>query len=99
VKPGLSKKFHFPWSVPFQVTAKLSDLNCELLGNYGRKFVVDVNRMKLCNGNVKQEAKPVPKHRRLPKFKGDELSGDTAETESIQAGIAFYPLVVETPPQ
>jgi hypothetical protein len=47
VKPGLSKKFHFLWSGPFQVTAKLSYLNYELLHNQGRKFVVHVNRMKL----------------------------------------------------
>jgi hypothetical protein len=33
VKPRHSRKFHFPWSGPFQITAKLSDLNYELLGH------------------------------------------------------------------
>jgi hypothetical protein len=58
VKPGRSKKFHYLWSGPFQVTAKLSDLNYELLGNQGRKFIVHVNRMKLCHRDISPEPNP-----------------------------------------
>jgi hypothetical protein len=47
VKTCLSKKFHYLWSGPFQVTAKRSDLNYELLANQGRKFVVHVIRKEL----------------------------------------------------
>jgi len=31
-KPGLSKKFHFYWTCPYQTTGKLSDLNYEVQG-------------------------------------------------------------------
>jgi hypothetical protein len=31
-KPGLSKKFHFYWTCPYQTTGKLSDLNYEVKG-------------------------------------------------------------------
>jgi len=45
-KPGLSKKFFSVWSGPYRVTAKLSYLNYEILGQNGRKFVVHLNRLK-----------------------------------------------------
>jgi hypothetical protein len=63
MKPRHSKKFHFLWSGPFQITAKLSDLNYELLGHKARKFIVHVNRLKPCLGPAKQEAKPTPRCR------------------------------------
>jgi hypothetical protein len=71
VKPGLSKKFHYLWSGPFQVTAKLSDLNYELLGNQRRKFVVHENRMKMCHSDVRVEPKPVPRRMRPPRLASD----------------------------
>jgi len=37
VKPGTSKKFHFPWSGPFEITAKISDLNYEILDHSNKK--------------------------------------------------------------
>jgi len=46
VKPGRSKKFHFPWSGPFKITAKISDLNYEILDHGNKKRIVHVNRLK-----------------------------------------------------
>jgi hypothetical protein len=51
-KQGLSKGFFAVWSCPFRVTAKLSDLNYEILGRNGRKFVVHLNRLKACHGRA-----------------------------------------------
>ena len=45
-KPGLCRKFHKPWTGPFKVTAKLSDLNYEIISLRGKKFVVYINRLK-----------------------------------------------------
>jgi hypothetical protein len=44
-KPGLCHKFHKPWPGPFKVTAKLSDLNYEIISLCGKKFV-HINRLK-----------------------------------------------------
>ena len=30
MKPGLCRKFHKPWTGPYKITAKLSDLNYEI---------------------------------------------------------------------
>jgi len=53
-----SKKFHFSWTGPFQVTAKLSDLNYELLGHNDRKFIVNINRLKPCNRAANRKSNP-----------------------------------------
>ena len=45
-KPGLTRKFFKPWSGPFQITAKVSELNYEILGKNDRKSVVHINRLK-----------------------------------------------------
>jgi hypothetical protein len=38
VKPGLSKKFHRSWSGPYRITAKISDLNYEILDQRNKKL-------------------------------------------------------------
>jgi hypothetical protein len=81
MKPGLSNNFHFPWSGPFWVIDKLSDLNYELLGHHERKFIVHVHQLKLCQGTVNQKPKPVPKWRHKTKHRGDDLSGMNNETD------------------
>jgi hypothetical protein len=61
VKPGLTKKFLKPWTGPFQVTARLSELNYEIM-DHNKMPVVHINMLKrptiqIC-GNLKQN-KPV----------------------------------------
>jgi hypothetical protein len=46
VKPGLSRKFHRAWSDPHKVTAKVTDLNYEIVDQKGRKQVIHSNRLK-----------------------------------------------------
>jgi hypothetical protein len=81
MKPGPLNNFYFPWSGPFRVTDKLSDLNYKLLGHHERKFIIHVHRLKLCQGTVNQKPNPVPKWRRKTKHRGDDLSGMNHETD------------------
>jgi len=46
IKPGLSRKFSKPWTGPYKVTVKISDLNYEIIDQKGRKQVVHMNRLK-----------------------------------------------------
>jgi len=46
IKPGLSRKFSKPWTGPYKVTVKISDLNYEIVDQKGRKQVVHINRLK-----------------------------------------------------
>jgi hypothetical protein len=46
LKLGLTKKFHFPWSGPFEITRKISDLNYEVADQNGKRQIVHVNRIK-----------------------------------------------------
>jgi len=70
VKPGRSKKYHFPWSGPFKITAKISDLNYEILDHGNKKRIVHVNRLKGAYCSETREAKPSRKrertHRNVP---------------------------------
>jgi hypothetical protein len=45
-KPGKCRKFHKPWTDPFKVTVKLSELNYEIVSMAGKKFLVHINRLK-----------------------------------------------------
>jgi len=44
--PGKCFKFHKFWTGPFKITAKLSDLNYEIVSMNHKKQVVHVNRLK-----------------------------------------------------
>ena len=46
-KPGKCFKFHKYWTGPFQITAKLSDLNYEITSMNNKTQVVHVNRLKI----------------------------------------------------
>jgi hypothetical protein len=50
VKPGLTRKFKRPWTGLYQITRKISDLNCEILGQNNKTQVVHVNRLKKAYG-------------------------------------------------
>jgi hypothetical protein len=46
-KPGKCSKFHKFWTGPFQITAKLSDLNYKIISMNNKIQVVHVNRLKI----------------------------------------------------
>ena len=73
-KPGLSKKFFSVWSGPYRVTAKLSELNYEILGQNRRKFVVHLNRLKACHGTAGCDSAPASKWLRRARPKRDTMS-------------------------
>jgi hypothetical protein len=98
VRPGFSRKFHRFSSGPFRVTAKRSDLNHELLGNKGRKFVVHVNRMKLCRGDVRSETNPVTRRKREPRRAKNKNAREASDAEQDQTAISSYPQVIERTP-
>jgi len=45
-KPGLTRKFHKPWTGPFKIVKKISDLNYRIVDQNGKLQVVHVNRLK-----------------------------------------------------
>jgi hypothetical protein len=51
VKPGLTRKFHTAWSGSHRVTAKVTELNYEIVDQKGRNQVVHSNRLKPYNGD------------------------------------------------
>jgi len=69
-KPGLTKKFHLPWTGPFQITKKISDLNFEIADQNGKRQVVHVNRLKKAysfdSWKSKQNQRPAKKPRKSP---------------------------------
>jgi hypothetical protein len=91
-KQGLSKKFFTVWSGPFRVTTKLSDLNYEILGRNGRKFVVHLNRLKACQGRAHYGQSPARKQTGMSRQKGDMKSGPDQEADMYPAAILSYPL-------
>jgi hypothetical protein len=58
IKPGLTKKLHFPWSGPFEITRKISDLNYEIADQNGKKQIVHVNRLKRAHNFKSWKTKP-----------------------------------------
>ena len=59
-KPGLSRKFHKYWVGPYKVTAKISELNYEILGKNDRRQLVYINRLKPAYGYCAPESKARP---------------------------------------
>ena len=47
--PGKCVKFHKYWTGPFQITAKLSDFNYEIISMNNKTKVVHVNRLKIAS--------------------------------------------------
>ena len=91
-RPGLSKKFFSVWSVPYRVTSKLSDLNYEILGQNGMKFVVHLNRLKACHGAMGCDPTQASKWPRTSRPKRDAMSRPDQETDMYPAAILSYPL-------
>jgi len=59
-KPGLSRKLHKYWVGPYKVTAKISEVNYEILGENDRRQVVHINRLKPAHGYCAPESKARP---------------------------------------
>jgi len=59
-KPGKCFKFHKFWTGPFQVTAKLSELNYEIVSMSHKKQVVHISRLKLVYDTEIWKTKPGP---------------------------------------
>ena len=57
VKNG-HKKFHLPWTGPYRVIRRLSDVNYRIQTIQGRrkKMVVHFNRLKRCNSPVEDQS-------------------------------------------
>jgi len=45
-RPGLSAKYFCPWTGPYQVTAKISNLNYEIQDRKAKRQIVHINRLK-----------------------------------------------------
>jgi hypothetical protein len=87
LKPGLTRKFRRPWTGPYQLTRKISELNYEIVDQNGKKQLVHVNRLKrlynqdLWKPNTKGNTrKKAPK--RLPKH-ADPCEEDEFRTRSL----------------
>jgi len=94
VKPGLSRKFHKVWSGPFRITAKISDLNYEIVDPNNKKQIVHVNRLKQAYNPDSWKPKVKKKAKRKSRNK---LPAHTEEEEEEQIKIGPFPLVLPTP--
>jgi hypothetical protein len=76
VKPGLSRKFHQAWSGPYRITAKISDLNYEIVDQKNKKQIVHVNRLKQAYNSdtwkpkAKQKAKRKSRKKNSSTYRG-----------------------------
>jgi hypothetical protein len=90
-KQVLSEKFFSVLSGPFRVTAKISDLNYEILGRNGRKFVVHLNGLKACHGRTQYGQNPARKQPGMSRQKLDMKSGPDQEADMYPAAILSCP--------
>ena len=88
----MSSKFHESWSGPYKITAKISDLNYEILGKNNRRQVVHINRLKPAYGYcaVESKARP-PRKGRIHRHSTSDASND----EQSDVKLATGPLAVE----
>jgi hypothetical protein len=46
LKPGLTRKFRRPWTGPYKITRKITEMNYEIVDQNDKKQLVHVNRLK-----------------------------------------------------
>ena len=92
-KPGLCHKFHKPWTGPFKVTAKLSDLNYEIISLRGKRFVVHINRLNRAYSEDMWEPKTNQKTLNKEKF------GAKKRVEEEEVTIGSAPILLSQPPE
>jgi len=91
-KPGKCFKFHKFWTGPFKITAKLSDLNYEIISMNHKKQIVHLNRLKkaydpeIWKSKHEREAPKKRINKRFPK-------SENQEEEDIRIG-SFPPLEI-----
>ena len=83
MKPGLSRKFRKPWSGPFKITTKISDLNYEIVYQNGKKQTVHVNRLKPAHNP--EIWKPKTERKVAKKCPNKPVTHLEAEEEEIRA--------------
>lgn len=80
MKPGLSWKFHKPWSGPHKITRVVTHLNYEIVDQKNKKQIVHVNRLKSAYDSEawkpKAERKTVEKLRKKPNLRSEEEQED-----------------------
>lgn len=95
-KPGKCFKFHKYWTGPFQITAKLSDLNYEIISMNNKTQVVHVNRLKIAWNP--ETWKPKQKLENT-KIRTEKKITKSDELEECEVQIGFRPLLKTRPPQ
>ena len=94
VKPGLSRKFHKVWSGPFRITAKISDLNYEIVDPNNKKQIVHVNRLKQAYNT---DALKPPAKQKAKRKSHNKAPAHTGEEDEEEIKIGSFPLVLPTP--
>jgi len=94
-KLGLSKKFYPSWTGPYRVTAKLPDLNYEILGQNGRKLVVHLNRLKAYRGATDRDPIQKSKGSQKARPKQDAMSRPDQRTYTFPVATLPYPFACD----
>jgi hypothetical protein len=92
MKVGQCRKFRKVWTGPFQITAKISDLNYEIVSQNSKKQIVHVNRLKWAYDPGIW--RPKPKQHNLAKRKPPAPLRDELEEDEIL--ISSCPLLEAT---
>jgi len=70
MKPGRSRKFYRPWTGPFKITRKISELYYEIIDMKDKRQVVHINRLKSADKaelwTPKTKRKPEKKKHGIP---------------------------------
>ena len=90
-KPGLSAKFHYPWSGPHKITVKISDLNYEIQDKNDNNPIVHLNRLKAGRGFTDWKSKKKRACTRKPHRK----SKKDLDSEEREVRIGTLPLMKE----
>jgi hypothetical protein len=96
IRPGLSKKFHKPWSRIHKITAKISDLNYRI-DKKGKEKTVHVNRIKPAHNpelwKPKTESRPPKK---LPQKQASLTPQQMNDEEEAGLSLGPFPILEET---
>ena len=95
-KPGKCFKFHKYWTGPFEITAKLSDLNYEIISMNHKTQVVHVNRLKIAHNP--EIWKPKQKSEN-PRIQTEKKINKSEEVEEYEVEIGSRPLLKTRPTQ
>ena len=85
VPRGYCKKLHRPWSGPFKILKKLSDVTYRIQRCQGRRqrLVVHFNRLKLCPSDIREESSSIAYGSRNDAF----VSSAPARLHHLESGL------------